>query len=54
MLDIFLNFLGIDIDITWSDELISCLLPVLITIAAGLTLYMFICFFQFIIKILHK
>lgn len=55
MLDIFIKFfLGNSVDITWSDELIASILPVVIVVAAAMTLYLFICFFQFILKVLHK
>ena len=53
MLDLFLKFLGIE-DYVISSEIVSSVLPALIVIAAALTLYMFICFFQFILKILHS
>ncbi len=54
MLDIFLKFFLGNYEFVVTDELISSVAPVLIIVAAALLLYMFICFFQFILKILHR
>lgn len=54
MLDIFLKFFLGNYEFVVTDELISSVAPVLVIVAAALLLYMFICFFQFILKILHR
>lgn len=54
MLDIFLKFFLGSYEFTVTDELISSVAPALIIIAAALLLYMFICFFQFLLKVFHK
>lgn len=53
MIDIFMKFLGIS-DYVIVSDVISDALPALICVAAALTLYILIVFFQFIIKILGK
>lgn len=53
MIDIFFKFLGIS-DYVIDSDVVSDALPALICVAAALTLYILIVFFQFIIKILGK
>lgn len=53
MIDIFFRFLDIT-DYVIVSDVISDALPALICVAAALTLYILIVFFQFIIKILGK
>lgn len=54
MIEVLLDFLGIDYTITWSDELMQIILPVILSCAAILTLYLVICFFQFIRNIIRR
>ena len=53
MIDIFFKFLGIS-DYVIDSDVVTPVLPALICVAAALTLYIIIVFFQFIIKILGK
>lgn len=53
MIDIFMKFLGIS-DYVIDSDVVTSVLPALICVAAALTLYILIVFFQFIIKILGK
>lgn len=53
MIDIFMKFLGIS-DYVIDSDVVYAVLPVLICVAAALTLYIIIVFFQFIIKVLGK
>lgn len=52
MLQLILDFFGIDYTIVWTEELVATLLPAVIVICAVLALYMFICFFQFLYKLI--
>lgn len=53
MLDIFMKFMGIE-NYVIDESVVTAVLPVFICIAAALTLYMVIVFFQFILKVLNK
>ena len=48
MLQYIFDFLGIEYSLVMTDELLSQVLPVLICVGAALSLYLFICFMQFI------
>lgn len=52
MLQHVLDFLGIEYQIVWSDELIQTILPVVLCIAGALIFYLMMCFFQFLHKLL--
>lgn len=52
MLDVILKFLGIEYSIDWTPELIGTVLPVILVIACAFALFMFICFFQFLYKLI--
>ena len=52
MLQLILDFLGIDYTIVWTEELVSNVLPAVIVVCCVLALYMFICFFQFLYKLI--
>lgn len=54
MLDIFLKFFLGNYEFEVTEDLIASVAPVLVIVAAALLLYMFICFFQFILKVLHR
>ena len=53
MLDIFMKFMGIE-NYVIDESVVTAVLPVIICVAAALTLYMVIVFFQFILKVLNK
>ena len=53
MLDIFMKFMGIE-NYVIDESVVTAVLPVFICVAAALTLYMVIVFFQFILKVLNK
>lgn len=50
MLTYFLDFLGI----SSTDPAYAAVLPVVISVIAALSLYLFICFFQFIRQLLNR
>lgn len=52
MIDVILNFFGIDYILT--DSVIENCIPVLISVSFVFVFYVFVCFFQFIIKLLGK
>lgn len=51
MLQIILDFLGIEYTIVWTEELITTVLPAIIVVSCVFALFMFICFFQFLYKL---
>lgn len=53
MLDIFMKFMGLE-NYVIDESVVTAVLPVIICVAAALTLYMVIVFFQFILKVLNK
>ena len=53
MLDLFMKFMGIE-NYVIDESVVTAVLPVFICVAAALTLYMVIVFFQFILKVLNK
>lgn len=52
MLQVILDFLGIEYSIDWTPELVGMVLPVILVIACAFSLFMFICFFQFLYKLI--
>ena len=52
MLQLVFDFLGIDYTIIWTEELINNILPAIVVVGCVLALYMFICFFQFLYKLI--
>lgn len=54
MLNYILEFLGINYSVTFTPELLESILPVLISVSLVFALYVFICLFQFIHKLLNR
>lgn len=52
MLKLIMEFLGVNYEVVWSQELFEMILPVLIVVGSVLSLYMFISFFQFLYKLI--
>lgn len=52
MIELVLEFLGIDSALVWTSELMEKLLPVIIGISCVFALYLFICFFQFLFRLI--
>lgn len=48
MIDLVLEFMGIDYAIVWTAELMETVLPVIVCVSCVFALYLFICFFQFL------
>ena len=53
MLQLILDFLGIDFTIVWTEELIVQVLPLVIGVAIVLSFYLFMCFMQFLRAIIQ-
>lgn len=54
MLQLIFDFLGIEYTLTWSPELIEKVLPVLVCIAAVMTFYLVLVFFQFLYRLFKR
>ena len=54
MIELVLDFLGIDYTIVWTDTLMESVLPIIICLACVFAFYLFLTFFEFLKTVLKR
>ncbi len=54
MIELVLDFLGIDYAIVWNDSLMESVLPVIVGLCCVFAFYLFVSFFEFLRSVLKR